>query len=135
MAKRTSKSDSSQNFALDTPFLRSVRPKITTNCFFRSQMEDRHLQTIVQGSLRSIRSIGRLIDWVDRFDRFDIRKNRTKQKCHFGGNVRGFFRIGFRFDQIPDDWLNNSPKRLHFLFLPLLGELSRSSQALFVFGF
>ena len=27
------------------------------------------------GGLRSIRSIGRLIDWFDRFDRFDIGKN------------------------------------------------------------
>ena len=30
------------------------------------------------GGLRSIRSIGRSIDWFDRFDRFDIRKSNVR---------------------------------------------------------
>ena len=52
--------------------------KSRTNVFW-CQADHRHLQTIVQGGLRSIRSIGRLIDWFDRFDRFDIRTLKTRR--------------------------------------------------------
>ena len=34
-----------------------------------------NLPNEMHGGLRSIRSIGRTIDWFDRFDRFHIRKN------------------------------------------------------------
>ena len=58
-----------------------------------------------QSGLRSIRSIGRLVDYFDRFDRFDIRKNAEKLKCHIGGKFRIIF--NYTVSQMSQDSLES----------------------------